>query len=493
MMRNNLQTSAILAVLSASVVGMSNLARAVLYEYEPFNYIAGQNLGGVDSDPDPNTTAGSPIGQVGSYAADFGNGTAFNWYARGTTSNYQSTRDTVVSSGNLSYAGLATSQGNSVSYGSGTQLDPGNPANAAANAATNTENTKLYADSFQLPVSVTSGNLYASFIVRIKSRVYDGTASTAYRHVLAGFVTDSSNNGNSGGALTSQGGTGVDTGGTFWIRRDPVDATLNTTNFSPGKLSSDGIGPGAPGDSAGWQHSGLGSNVENNQFGVKGGQTAVTGIDGASISTEQTYFVVLKYAFDVMTPDSGLNNNQADTVSLWMNPGSGTLGSATGEADASQAAAGNLGSYFAAVNAFGTATHDVTAINSFALFGHRQNVGQTVAVDFDELRIGTTWQDVTPSAAAGIPGDFNNDGKVDAGDYATWRKNDVANATLANDNGVGNQAARFTLWRANFGKPPGAGRGAELGGNSDVPEPSSLALLVLISAASCGLRRRTCR
>ena len=29
------------------------------------------------------------------------------------------------------------------------------------------------------------------------------------------------------------------------------------------------------------------------------------------------------------------------------------------------------------------------------------------------------------------PGDFNNDGKVDAGDYATWRKNNGANATLA--------------------------------------------------------------
>src|SRR6188472_768304 len=114
MMRNKLQTSAVLAVLLASVVGMSGSARAVLYVYEPFNYTAGQNLGGVDGDPDPTTTPGTPIGQAGSYAADFGNGTAFNWYARGTTSNYQSTRDTVISSGNLSYAGLATSQGNSV-------------------------------------------------------------------------------------------------------------------------------------------------------------------------------------------------------------------------------------------------------------------------------------------------------------------------------------------------------------------------------------------
>ena len=57
----------------------------------------------------------------------------------------------------------------------------------------------------------------------------------------------------------------------------------------------------------------------------------------------------------------------------------------------------------------------------------------------------------------GLAGDFNNDTKVDAGDYATWRKNEVANAALANDNGVGNQAARYDLWRANFGNPPGSG------------------------------------
>ena len=61
------------------------------------------------------------------------------------------------------------------------------------------------------------------------------------------------------------------------------------------------------------------------------------------------------------------------------------------------------------------------------------------------------------SASPGLPGDFNNDNKVDSSDYATWRKNEVANAVLPNDNGVGNQADRFTLWRANFGNPSGSG------------------------------------
>jgi hypothetical protein len=86
-------------------------------------------------------------------------------------------------------------------------------------------------------------------------------------------------------------------------------------------------------------------------------------------------------------------------------------------------------------------------------------------------------------------GDFNSDGKVDAGDYATWRKNEVSNAALANDNGVGNQAARFTLWRANFGNPPGAGSGGGLSGAGAVPEPSSVALL-LIALGAMATRQR---
>lgn len=86
----------------------------------------------------------------------------------------------------------------------------------------------------------------------------------------------------------------------------------------------------------------------------------------------------------------------------------------------------------------------------------------------------------------GISGDFNNDGKVDGSDYATWRKNDVANSALPNDNGVGNQAGRYTLWRSNFGKPPGAGSGLS---TAAVPEPHSI-LLALCGLIGATLARR---
>lgn len=89
---------------------------------------------------------------------------------------------------------------------------------------------------------------------------------------------------------------------------------------------------------------------------------------------------------------------------------------------------------------------------------------------------------------AGLPGDFDNNGKVDAGDYVTWRKNNGTNNALANDNGLGTPigASHYNLWRANFGKPPGAGSGLS---SAAVPEPHSI-LLVLCGVVGAVLVRR---
>ena len=80
--------------------------------------------------------------------------------------------------------------------------------------------------------------------------------------------------------------------------------------------------------------------------------------------------------------------------------------------------------------------------------------------------------------ALGLPGDFNSDGKVDAGDYVTWKKNEGTNNALANDGGLGTPigAAHYNLWRANFGNPTGAGSGG-LGDAGNVPEPATIVLL----------------
>jgi endo-1,4-beta-D-glucanase Y len=70
------------------------------------------------------------------------------------------------------------------------------------------------------------------------------------------------------------------------------------------------------------------------------------------------------------------------------------------------------------------------------------------------------------------PGDFNDDGKVDAADYVVWRKRDRTQAG-------------FNSWRANFGQSQGGGALA----SDRVPEaPTSF--LVLIAATSWFCRRK---
>lgn len=66
---------------------------------------------------------------------------------------------------------------------------------------------------------------------------------------------------------------------------------------------------------------------------------------------------------------------------------------------------------------------------------------------------------------AALPGDYNNDGNVDAADYVVWRKNDESQTG-------------FETWRANFGRTAGA---ASLAGVT-APEPASFVLLILCAA-----------
>ena len=70
------------------------------------------------------------------------------------------------------------------------------------------------------------------------------------------------------------------------------------------------------------------------------------------------------------------------------------------------------------------------------------------------------------------PGDFNFDGKVDAGDYVAWRKNDGT-------------PAGYNLWRTHFGQPAGSGSLF----NSTVPESSALVLFGVGAISLFGFRK----
>jgi T5SS/PEP-CTERM-associated repeat protein len=77
----------------------------------------------------------------------------------------------------------------------------------------------------------------------------------------------------------------------------------------------------------------------------------------------------------------------------------------------------------------------------------------------------------------GVPGDYNDDGKVDAADYVVWRKYSGTPTTLPNDPHGGTIGTlQFNTWRANFGNMAGSGGASE---NEAIPEPATLVLLLV--------------
>ena len=98
-------------------------------------------------------------------------------------------------------------------------------------------------------------------------------------------------------------------------------------------------------------------------------------------------------------------------------------------------------------------------------------------------------------AVAGILGDYNKSGTVDAGDYVLWRKSltltGPALAADGNNNGA-IDAADFAIWRANYGASPTAGSGATApSGSSAIPEPTTLTLLLVPTIVFAATRQRS--
>lgn len=98
------------------------------------------------------------------------------------------------------------------------------------------------------------------------------------------------------------------------------------------------------------------------------------------------------------------------------------------------------------------------------------------------------------ASAPGMPGDFNNDGKVDAADYTVWRNNfGVAeDDTVLGGNGdnMGNvDLDDYNLWKAHFGTGTEGAGSAGLRGAA-VPEPGGLALGLSLLGAGLFARRR---
>lgn len=92
-----------------------------------------------------------------------------------------------------------------------------------------------------------------------------------------------------------------------------------------------------------------------------------------------------------------------------------------------------------------------------------------------------------------VPGDYNNNGIVDAADYTVWRDNLGANIGLANETATLGLVTQedYDVWKTNFGSVIGSGSALDQG--AGVPEPATwlltLACLGAAMAISAGRSR----
>jgi hypothetical protein len=84
--------------------------------------------------------------------------------------------------------------------------------------------------------------------------------------------------------------------------------------------------------------------------------------------------------------------------------------------------------------------------------------------------------------SGGVPGDYNNDGIVNAADYVLWRNG----GPLANDPTAGVQPADYDFWKSRFGATSGSGSSLD---SAAVPEPASMAMLLVALVLGGVLRR----
>lgn len=102
---------------------------------------------------------------------------------------------------------------------------------------------------------------------------------------------------------------------------------------------------------------------------------------------------------------------------------------------------------------------------------------------------------VMAAAPPVLVGDYNNDGRVDAGDYVRWRNALAGIGTIENETESPGEVDEldYAAWKGNYGAPF-EGSGGLAGRTSAVPEPGGLAFVLSAAGAlATGLRNRRSR
>jgi hypothetical protein len=90
----------------------------------------------------------------------------------------------------------------------------------------------------------------------------------------------------------------------------------------------------------------------------------------------------------------------------------------------------------------------------------------------------------------GIPGDYTDDGTVNAADYTLWRTAVGTADQAAAGNGSGwVDAGDFAVWKNHYGETE-SGAGAGVGDFGNVPEPASMLLGLIVAAWLTAVRRQ---
>jgi hypothetical protein len=251
---------------------------------------------------------------------------------------------------------------------------------------------------------------------------------------------------NNGGLL---GGTG-----TIGVAADHSNVSVSEGTLSPGDLSIDSTS-GALIEHPGTLtvHGGV-SFTEESFFNIDIGSTSDQLVASGAIDIGGS---TLNLSLDAFIPDG------VQSYTLISNTG-----------------AGSIADIFGTININGVAaTSDDLDLN-----GVTYHLSYAAGVGGNDLLL------LPGAATLGMPGDYNNDGAVDAADYVMWRKVLGTNDPLGgNGDETGGSAgvvdsADYTHWRENYG----AG-GAGAGGGA-VPEPSAFLIVTLGLCGSAAARNR---
>lgn len=210
---------------------------------------------------------------------------------------------------------------------------------------------------------------------------------------------------------------------------------------------------------------------------LPGTQLSISGINAIDL--------VLRYRVDALPGTSSFTSQTAELTSL-------TFGGASEIAylssEMSDGVAADLGStvVYADNGADVVQLVDTQAFAAKSRLFVTTNVFVTGMAVGDQATIGSFVQRFAQNGAAGKPGDYNQNGAVDAADYTVWRdKVGAAAGTLPNDTAGGViGAAQYNLWKVSFGVAGvGAGSGAQGPATATaIPEPATILTLLWAAA-----------